>query len=525
MKFLILLLCSLGIEFAQEARPGFPIAGKVVDSLTGEALENVRVVITTPERRDRELGAVITKSDGSFQFLVERGSYHLVAERNGFGRQTYGARTLNDFFGVSIICNAETQNDNLMFRLYPPASISGQVIDQYGEPVSSALVQLIRQVVVEGKRRAVNRGYFYTTDKGNFRFGNLDAGSYFLVVGGTPWHSQDAYLGLKEVTAPSIAYIPVYYPNSSDPNSAVPMKILAGEEAQANFTMIEGEGTSIRVEVEGEIKPGARINLRSAGIEDVNRFQKVSTLYGTQHLFSAVPPGSYEVQVIGESKGQPVTNSVKVQTAGGTQTVKLRIGQQASVSGRVNCDGKPVAATNPIVMTLFRLSDRRGFSRRLQSDGSFEITGVPPGQYMVLFGRSNDCFPDRVMLDGKEVTDRTLNVGSDPMRGVVVESSSGLAQVKGFVRKSDQKMPGMLALLIPVKDTKDPSLNLSFMTDSDGSYNYRAVKPGEYWILATDDTELEFSNPKVMESYLKFAEKVLIAPRGKYEKDLEIRDK
>jgi hypothetical protein len=144
---------------------------------------------------------------------------------------------------------------------------------------------------------------------------------------------------------------------------------------------------------------------------------------------------------------------------------------------------------------------------------------------MVLLGRSNDCFPDRVLLDGKEVTDRTLNVGSEPMRGLVVESSSGLAQVKGFVRKGEQKMSGMLALLIPVRDTKDPSLNLSFMTDSDGSYSYPAVQPGEYWILATDDTELEFANPKVMESYLKFAEKVLIAPRGKYEKDLEIRDK
>jgi hypothetical protein len=111
------------------------------------------------------------------------------------------------------------------------------------------------------------------------------------------------------------------------------------------------------------------------------------------------------------------------------------------------------------------------------------------------------------------------------MRGLVVESSSGLAQVKGFVRKGEQKMSGMLALLIPVRDTKDPSLNLSFMTDSDGSYSYPAVQPGEYWILATDDTELEFADPRVMEPYLKFAEKVLIAPRGKYEKDLEIRDK
>ncbi len=524
MKFWLLYTLVIAIGFAQESQPTFAITGKVVDAVSGEALASVRVTILAAEARSRELHAMTTKSDGVFQFRVEKGSYFLQAERNEFGRQTYGSKRLHDTYAVSIIAGAGISNEDLQFRLFPPASISGQVLDPNGEPVEQALVQLVRYSIWEGKKRPLNRGFSYTNDKGEYRIGNLEAGAYFIVVGGTTWHSRLAYMEPDESRTASTTYLPVYYPNSTNPSSAVPLTIQAGEEAKANFTITDRIGTSIRVRVEGDLKPGARILLKAEGVAGVNRFQYASSLIGNETLIPAVPPGRFELEVLGENKGKPVAGTTKFEAEGRHLTVQVAVAPLASVEGRVSCDGKPVVSANPSLLSLFRPSDGRGFGVRLQPDGSFQLGGLPPGAYIPILGSSSGCYAARVIVNGKELADRTFDLGEDAIRGVLIESVSGLGEVKGFIRKGKRPLPGHFVFLVATQDSPDPSLQRSFMTDGDGSYRFRGIKPGEYWIFSSDDTEIEYANLKALQPYLKNAEKISIVPGGEHEKDLEIWD-
>lgn len=525
MKFWPLYILAISIGLAQESQPTFSIGGKVVNAVSAETLSSVRVTILTAEAKSRKLQAMTTKGDGIFQFRLEKGSYFLQAERNEFGRQTYGNKRLYDTYGVSIIAGAGNNNEDLLFRLFPPAAISGQVLDQNGEPVEQALVHLVRYAIWEGKKRPLNRGFSYTNDKGEYRIGNLEAGAYYIVVGGTPWQSRLAFMESDETRAQSPAYLPVYYPNSTNPGSAVPLKIQAGEEAKANFTITDRAGTSIRVRVDGDLKPGARIQLKAEGVEGVSRFQYASSLIGNEALLPAVPPGRFELEVLGESKGKPVAGTTKFEAEGRHLTVRVAVAPLASIQGRVSCDGKPVVSANPSLISLFRPSDGRGFSVWLQPDGSFQVGGLSPGAYIPILGASSGCYAARVIVNGKELADRTFDLGADAIRGVLIESVSGLAEVKGFVRKGKQPLSGHFVFLVAIQDSQDPSLQRSFMTDSDGSYRFSGIKPGDYWIFSTDDTDIEYANRKAIQPYLKNAEKISILPRGEHEMDLEIRDK
>jgi len=206
------------------------VAGTVTNALTRSPLPHAQVYIYKSGTA-RPSNPYITGPDGRFSFNLPAGSYALHAGVRGT-TGNYGSRNDESPVGSAVIVGPGKDTTNLVFRFFPPASISGKVLDDSGEPVDDALVQLIRTSIVAGVRQTAVFRYTRTNDLGGYRLGWIPGGTgYYVTVTGEPWFTKRAQMpGVTGVAPESAqAYGPVYYPGTSDASQAAAIKIGPGE--------------------------------------------------------------------------------------------------------------------------------------------------------------------------------------------------------------------------------------------------------------------------------------------------------
>src|SRR5262249_55052353 len=137
-------------------------------------------------------------------------------------------------FSTAVVTGPGQDTGNIVFRWFPPGGISGRVVDQYGEPVESAIIQLVYSRVVAGRKTVNSWGFARTDDRGDYHFGPLPGGTYYLVVSGEPWQNRR---NQSIDGAPTMAYAPVYSGNTTDLSRAAPIVLRPAEQARADFTL------------------------------------------------------------------------------------------------------------------------------------------------------------------------------------------------------------------------------------------------------------------------------------------------
>ena len=142
------------------AQQGYPIAGRVVDAVTGAPLGRVSVSLEPVTnqygqqqqpvgsgRRGQQPGAAanaMTASDGSFQFTgLPAGAYQLQATRRGYISSSFEAH--DGYYAAAVTGPNKPEASHLRFPLEPLAAISGTVFDSSGDPVQSATLSLFAQ--------------------------------------------------------------------------------------------------------------------------------------------------------------------------------------------------------------------------------------------------------------------------------------------------------------------------------------------------------------------------------------------
>ena len=166
----------------------YTIAG-IVKNDSGRPAKRVRVAVASEESRENQT-AVLTGEDGRFRFDgLAAGKYQLTAEPPAGGRQPYGTRSLSSGFGTAVAAGPEFHSDNLVFQLIAPGAIGGRVLDAEGEPAENVLVQLFAIRMLRGKRSVLYWGSRRTDDRGEYRFGGIADGAYYLAASGQPWYA------------------------------------------------------------------------------------------------------------------------------------------------------------------------------------------------------------------------------------------------------------------------------------------------------------------------------------------------
>jgi hypothetical protein len=491
----------------------YRVAGIVVNAVTGSPYPRARLAVLQTEGGRLE-ARLTTGVDGKFSFDLPRGTYTLRSGKSD-DLQVYGRKTPGIAIGSSVITGPGQDNSNLTFRWFPVGAIGGRVTDEAGEPVENAIVQLVQSTVAAGRPLTATVGWHRTDDRGEYRFGRLPGGVYYLAVTGKPWYVEQTIS--PEADKSSVAYATVYYPSSPEPSRAAPLVLKPGEEARADFSMRAVPGSTVTVQIDSPNAVTGSVGLLTDGLGGANGFQRQERLRGRKtYTFLAVPPGHYQVRADGTSGAAPVTGQVAVEADGSAVSVKVQVKPYPAVTGTVQLKNPDARPKGTILASLVREDTGRMVSTAVQPGGGFAFAGVAPGKYRIAIGGTDRYFASEIHVDGATYSKGVLDLVEGGTVTIRMVASDELGRVHGFVMDGGQAMEGALVVLAPAGETNRWPAYEGFQTDSDGSYDFTQIPSGDYLIFAVEDCGFEYANPIAVRPYLSSAKPVRVEPHGSY---------
>jgi hypothetical protein len=519
MPSLLILVLLLPFQAAPSGRCS--LSGTVVAFGTGEPLSKVDLRLEPID--DQVTQVAVTKSDAEGRFALvdlDPGSYRLIGRRNGYLETSYGARSSG---GDGAILRLEPRQNlnHLQFKLAPSAVIAGTVRDSDGELLEDAHVILSRLTYEYGGHRVEGENSTDTDDRGEYRFGGLAAGKYYVGVemNDREWGQVDhsAQAGPKEKSVPTL------YPGVTEMALAAPIEVATGGRATGiDVTLVRSRVFRVSGRVTNAPATGhLRLVLKdpiNAGWRDFV-LQTITRNAAGDFEFRGIPPGSYQLNA-----GEAGRNSIVV-LASDVENVRVGLTPGAEVNLRIAAEGpdKP----NLSEIGYFLTTDgRHGFmsSPPWETD-RFTARNVPPDHYILklsgkllrqLYVKTARAGDTDVLADGLTVA------GPGTIAIDVVLASDG-GRVQGVVRdKNGQSVTGATILLAPDRRSRE-DLFKSVTSDQNGHYEFAAIAPGNYKLFAWDDVEPKaWSDPDFLKDYEKLGEKLVLEAEARAAVDLSL---
>ena len=482
----------------------YRISGVVVNSVNGQRLSRVRMVAAPADHSGKEV-ATVSGLDGRFALEgLPAGTWWLYAERKGFARQGYGERpgAANSLSGVAT--GPQGMSEGLNFRWTPPAAISGKVTDENGAPVRASL-QVI--MALDTGRKQYQRIKDVTSDElGEYHIPDLPAAPCYLLAVASPPRSR----GLSD---PPPAFAPLYYPDAPDARAAAPIDLKPGEEYKADFLLHHAQGAAVNIK--GKIVAAAiTLNGEGPGGAEVVLGQLDPT---ESRSFLNVAPGHYKLTLTDKGGAQ---SSKRIEVGAGDLTVTVPFANSAAVNATVHlADGDPAQMASATVL-LHADGDEQTFTHAVGS-GGMTISGMPSGRYKLMLG-AGALYIKSVTSANARIVDGMVDVpeSGEVKLDVVVAGDGG--KVSGRVRTNGKPACPVRVVLAPRADSTNSADYHSYQTDTDGSFRFAAVKPGDYILFVTRDWKLEFGNPDAARKYLAAGRLVRVLPKSSIDTVIEL---
>jgi len=435
MRPLSQAFCVLALSGAQVITPPPSpgrgvIAGTVVDGVSGRPIADAVVTLTGP---GDVAPRVMASPEGSFVFTnVPGGRYQLTAEKFGYVRGSFG-RTHPSASPLSIDLAADEQFIDGSIALWKFASISGRVVDEYGEPLVGVAVEML----------PTQSGPVVTTDdRGAYRLFTLRPGSYIVMVAarvttvpieavrersdvglggaavsatalGDPWNVQvgdSALISSNRSPIPLapradgrlLVYETTFYPAARSRSQAQAVSVVAGEERTGvDIQLRPVPASTVSGRLMGPDGPLARTTVRlvradaSGALEDFG-YETASAQTDANGGFTAlgVPAGAYSIRVLapqiagtGTRPGAPpalwANDAI---TVGGADTtdlvVRARIAPRLTARVVVKGDRVLPPESFELIVQAIDPGPFRVVNPRLDREYRFS-TQIAPGRYLI----------------------------------------------------------------------------------------------------------------------------------------------
>jgi len=314
----------------QVPTPTGRITGRVVAADSGRPIKRARVFINAAELPGGR--GLLTDENGAFDFSeLPAGRYTVNASKSGFVALSFGQRRPLQA-GTPLQLGDGQQLKGVDFQLPRGSVIGGRIMDEDGEPMAGVMVRVMRYQYLQGDRRLTPAGSGQTDDRGTYRVWGLMPGDYYINA-------------IARISLPG---------GRGGRGGAGGPGGFAGRGGPAAIAALGGANVAA---------------LLDSG--DSDNVSYAPTYYpGVSSLTDAKP------LTLGLSQELLDVNF-------GMQLVPM-----SRMSGHVtNPDGSPVTSGN--VNLMIDGSAGRGnqigmtFGARIQWDGAFTMTNVPPGRYML----------------------------------------------------------------------------------------------------------------------------------------------
>ncbi len=511
------LCCAAPAQAPPAARAGNRvIAGVVVSGANGQPIEGADVTLSQNGRPER-VAETVTDAQGRFSFTnLADGRFLLGAARRGYVQWTY-----EEHGGIStaIVTGENLDTTGIVFPLPPLASIYGAVTEDSGDPVPNAGLLLFRQNPLnpDEKQNAGARG---ADETGNFEFSRLAPGIYYLCASGVPWY-RPRELQLATSDGQSRSSLDVAYPvncfsDSGDPAGAEPITVRPGDRIQTNLVLHAVPAMHVTIQIPrpeeamGFAVPMLRQNIfgfsQPVGMGGLinsgppSGLQQDPTDRGTMTMVvTGVAPGQYDLQLMGGGPDTLRHGSIDLSSSD-LSIDASSLAPYPVITGKVIVTGGPGLSASSLSL-ISSDGEPTGFSR-VNADGSFRMSNVPVGSYQIVLRGSAGLGVVQLRINGKAVDGFNISVGSAPLDLAVMAAISN-ASVSGYVQRNGKPASGVFVLLVPADPRASFAAWLPNQSDSDGSFVFEHVLPGEYHAVAIErGWTLDWRRPEVIAPYL-----------------------
>jgi hypothetical protein len=422
-----------------------------------------------------------------------------------------------------------SERAEIVIPLEPEGLIVGHVQVPSVDNTDRIQIQLYRQEYEAGRERWVLAGHFTTWATGEFRFSELEAGTYKLLT--QERIERDAVFFIPGDQL--YGFPPVFYPNGDDFSAAAPIKLATGATFQANLTVARREyypvkigvtnipaGTNPSVEVYPQGHPGLGYSLSYDPEEQVVR--------------GNLPTGNYTLKVLAQGETGS-SGSMNFSVRGGplegpvvslypnvslSVNVTREFGPDASADGGAIPERRlEVNGPGQFVSIVLRPVEQFGIEPTVMSqqepnqpESGITLKNVAAGTYWMQVS-ANNCYPASATWGGGDVLHRPITIGTAG-GGAPIEVTlrNDGAEVMGRVELADttggqksivggSSAPMMFVHIIPIGETLGPLRIVQVWND--GAFDEKQLAPGTYRLLALDhlSKEMENGNPEVQRKY------------------------
>ncbi len=536
------------------------IRGTVINSVTHEPIN--RALVSSPDHRF----ATLTDSEGRFEFAVTKvdASNDNGSDSNGPGNGPHRAGVSNRPNSLmarkpGFLSDPNQQGNNLrnsagkevILALTPEAVIAGTVALPTSEAPDSISLQLFRRQIQDGRGHWVPAGGSRSMSDGQFRFANLQAGTYKLLTAelldSDPLTSDphaDAFA--SDGHAPLFGYPPVSYQSSTDFQSANPIQLAAGQTQTVELSLVKQPYYRVKLPV---VVPGSDESTNGFGatVYAGRKGPGFSLGYNQAHhaVEGTLPNGTYTVEVAslrpnGETglqsitiKGTPIDGPSIVLAPTGLIAVNVKEEFTAadhtgtatfSGNGNTSVLNGPRRYLNVTLDPADDFGTGRSVSLRSPTgpgDEALVIQGAPAGRYWVRV-QSSRGYPASIRSGNLDLQHQPLVVGlGGAASPIEITMRDDTAEISGTIEGVAPPTPGpggasggpnggpgggprqsrMHVYCIPLADSSGQFTEI--WAHPDGTFDSRELAPGAYRVLAFDQvqTEIEYRNPEAMQAY------------------------
>jgi hypothetical protein len=434
--------------------------------------------------------------------------------------------------------------------------ISGRIVDEFGEPMSEAMVMAMRSVWAGGRRRLQPTGRSATTnDLGQFRIYGLSPGDYYVSAtmrGSAEMMAMEMAMasmmggggaGGPVGSNPGSGYGATYFPGTTNGGEAQKITVAAGQEAgNTDFALLPvrlAKVAGIVLNSEGKPLEGALITAQPKNMEGAGMMMGGTARSDKSGAFTIpnMPPGDYVLQ--------SRSFQIQMSSGGDNMTVMARIGgldggadsevgmlpitiagedlanvvvmtsKGGTASGRLVFDEgtKPNSLANMRVMPVSADGDgggpmmvMPGMNNNVKADGSFEVRGLVGAKLLRVMNLPTGWTVKSVRVNGADITDTGLEFKpGEAVTGIDITLTSRLAQVSGTVTGSGSEAVKDYTVVIFADDPQRWTLPVTRYVvgrrpDLNGRFEVKPLPPGSYYAAAVDYLpDGDWNDPEVLE--------------------------
>jgi len=498
----------------------YRIAGMAANARAGNALARCRVTIADAKNQ-RKVQSVITGDDGRFEFHVPAGKFSLGGAKRGFISAGYNQ---HDEYSTAIVTGADLDTENLILRLAANAVLTGQVLDEFGEPVRNAQIMLYRRQRAEGIGRTSLFRTAMTDDQGRYEVTPLDEGTYFISAKASPWyavHPTSNAEGAPNSPAqvdPSldVVYPTTFYGDATEVEGAAPIAVHGGDRLEADIHLNPVPALHLIYRVSEDLNRGMILPQLEKRVFDGTEHENAGNIQSIApgvFEMAGIAPGRYSVRMPGSNGEWKEPTEVNLDSGGELDVTSGRSTSQVKLA--VQIEG---AATLPAQLQIL-LRPGKGktdYGQRVNAKGEADFSDVIAGTYDILAASSTQRYSvARIASEAGIISGHSLNVPAGVSLTIALSLVGGSVTVEGFAKRDGKAVSGAMIVLVPKNAEADRDRFRRDESDLDGSFSLSGVIPGSYTVIAIDDGwDVEWSTPAVLAQYLKRGQTIEVGDRS-----------